>query len=222
MDKMTDRSTRAYLILQSLVICGLTSSAIAAIKLIHYGITFPFSNVIFSILSYPLIDSICEIWGKKAARQAMWIGIFSQTVFVILLQFSILVPAASFWSLQESYASVLSVTGNVIVASFLAISISQLLDIYLYQRIKDLTNGKCLWLRSNISILFGQLLDSIIFVMIVFHQANNKVAILFGSISVKAMISVAMTPVIYLIVMLVRRYIAADENRKLEVTPSYS
>ena len=84
---------------------------------------------------------------------------------------------------------------------------SQLLDIFVYQRIKSFTKGKALWLRSNISTYLGQSLDSLIFVMIVFQDADAKFTILFGSITVKIILSFLMTPIVYLIVIATNQYL---------------
>lgn len=67
-----------------------------------------------------------------------------------------------------------------------------------------------LWLRSNISTYLGQALDSVIFVNIVFYDLPQKWSILIGAIIVKIIISLMMTPIVYLIVISINRYL--DSN----------
>lgn len=207
---LRQREVRAYIVLTSLVICGLASATITAPKVIHLGINFPFSNIVFSIFTYPIVDCICELWGKQIARQTMWLGLASQFLIAMLIQASIFAPHASFWPLQNEYQTVLSVSGKVIVAGLIAFSISQLLDIVVYQRIKELSRGKKLWLRSNISTYLGQALDSVIFVNIVFFDSNQKLSILIGSIIVKIILSLLMTPIVYGVVIMTNRYLASN------------
>ena len=190
---LQQKEVRAYAILTSLVICGLASSIVTGAKVVHVGINFPFSNIIFAIFTYPIVDCICELWGKKVARQTLWLGLACQFLIVVLIQASIIIPAAPFWPLQNAYQTILSASGNVIVASLVAFSISQILDVAIYQRIKELSRGRWLWLRSNISTYLGQIIDSAIFVMIVFHQSHQKFNILVGSIVVKIFLSFLMT-----------------------------
>jgi hypothetical protein len=109
--------------------------------------------------------------------------------------------------LQNQYQTILAASGYVIIASVIAFTLSQMLDIMLYQRIKELSHGKWLWLRSNISMYFGQMLDSCILVLIVFHASSHKLDILMGSIVIKLVFSFLMTPIIYLIVGSVDRYL---------------
>lgn len=197
----------AYLALTALVICGLASSLITSSKLVHFGIDFPFSNIIFSIFTYPIIDCICELWGKKLARQALWTGLLSQLFVACILQISILAPSPVFWQLQTEYSAILSVSGRVILASLAAFTVSQILDISIYQRLKLFSQGKWLWLRTNISTYVGQIVDSTIFVLIIFHDSPQRFHILLGSIAVKIILSFCMTPVVYGIVMGVHRYL---------------
>ncbi|HTM63695.1 MAG TPA: queuosine precursor transporter [Gammaproteobacteria bacterium] len=204
------KEVRAYLLLTSLVVCGMVCGMITAIKVVHFGIDFPYSVAVVAVLTYPIIDCICELWGKQAARQALWIGLFSQILISILIQISIYFPAAAFWTLQPAFHSVLSIGLSVVIASLAAFIVSQVIDIFVYQKIKDLSQGKWLWVRSNISVYLGQVIDSLIFVNILFYDSDHKLSILTGTITVKIILSFLMTPVVYLIVIAVNRYL--DNN----------
>lgn len=64
-----------------------------------------------------------------------------------------------------------------------------------------------LWLRSNISTYIGQILDSTIFILIIFHSSSEKFNILEGSIIIKIILSLLMTPIIYFIVVMTNKYL---------------
>lgn len=204
------KEIRAYVFLTSLVICGLAGSLITAPKIVHFGINFPFSNIVFSILTYPMVDCICELWGKQAARQAVWFGLSSQILVTLIIQLSIIAPHSSFWHLQSQYQLILSTGIKVLMASLIAFATSQILDIFVYQKIKEISQGKKLWLRSNLATYLGQTIDSIIFVSIVFFSYDQKLNILVGSILVKIILSFLMTPIVYIIIYAVNSYL--DSN----------
>jgi uncharacterized integral membrane protein (TIGR00697 family) len=214
--QLENKTVNAYVILTSLVICGLAASLITAPKVIHLGVNFPFSNLVFSIFTYPIVDCICELWGKRAAQRTVLLGISSQIFIALIIQLSIIVPHANFWVLQEEYQKILSTGLLVIIANFLAFTFSQICDIYIYQRIKQISAGKMLWLRSNISTYLGQIIDSSIFVLIIFYNSPQKFNILWGSITIKIILSLLMTPVVYLIVMRVNKYL---DNNTLAFKP---
>ena len=77
--------------------------------------------------------------------------------------------------MQYAYQTILSTSGSVVVASMLAFMASQILDIVIYQKVKDVSRGKWLWLRTNLSTFLGQLVDSGIFVSIVFYSSHRLV-----------------------------------------------
>jgi queuosine precursor transporter len=204
---LTAKEVRAYAFLTSLVICGLAGSIITATKIIYVGINFPFSNIVFSILTYPIVNVICEIWGKQAAKQAVWLGLGSQVILTIIIQLSIIVPHSPFWHHESAYQMVLSTNLVAVMAGLAAFAVSQMFNIVVYQRLKELCEGKFLWLRSNFATYLGQAIDSSIFVLIVFASSSQKYNVLFGSILVKIIITFLMTPIIYFIVNGVNRYL---------------
>lgn len=209
-EMMSSKEQRAYLILIILVISGLCGALITAPKVVEvYGITFSAATFFFSAFTYPVVGCICELWGKKIARQTVWLGLICQLLVAVIIQFSIMMPGASFWHLQAEYNDVLAVSFKVVASSCLAFAISQIFDLMIYQRIKEISNGKWLWLRSNLATYVGQSIDSLIFVMIVFAQSNQKLSILFGSIFIKIILSLLMTPMIYVIVYMVDAYLGA-------------
>lgn len=201
------KEMRAYLFLTSLVVTGIVASLITAAKIIHIGVDVPFAVLIIAVFTYPIIDCICELWGKRAARQTLWLALMTQVLLTMLIQLSIYMPYADFWTLQSAYQAVLSTGLSVVVASLAAFCMSQIVDIVVYQKIKNLTRGKWLWLRSNISVYLGQTMDTFIFVNIVFYDLPQKWMILFGSLALKIFVSFLMTPVVYLIVFTVNRYL---------------
>jgi uncharacterized integral membrane protein (TIGR00697 family) len=215
---LNNRQVQVYVILLSLVICGLASATVTASKVVHFGFNFPFSNIVFSIFTYPIVDCICELWGKKTAQQTVWLALGSQLLIVFLLQLAINAPYAPFWTHQSEFASILATSGKIVSASLLAFLMSQILDIFIYQKIKNRTQGKHLWIRSNISTVIGQIIDSTIFVGIVFFASDHKAEILMGSICVKMIISVLMTPVVYFII-LTANYYLNNETLAFKLTP---
>lgn len=206
-----NRDYIVYVLLISLIVCGQASSLVTGGKLVHVGVDFPFSNITFSLFTYPLIDCICEIWGKRPAKVAMYIGLFSQLLIALLIQLSIAMPATPGWQHQDMYASILSVTGYVMVAGFAAFTVSLFIDILIYQKIKKITGIKWLWLRSLVSTGIGQSIDSIIFVSIVFYQSGNLFHLISGSIILKLFLSILIVPIYYFIVWAARSYISSNK-----------
>ncbi|MDF1761541.1 MAG: queuosine precursor transporter [Coxiellaceae bacterium] len=204
------RQLLSYIILLGLVICGLATSTVVASKVLHIGINFPASNLTFSILSYPMINCICELWGKKLAKQSLIIAVSCQALIALLIRLIIALPGAPYWNLSIEFHEVLASSSAVLLASLLAFGISQLLDIMIYQGIKKINKGRWLWLRTNASTVCGQTIDAAIFVAIVFHASTHKWNIFLGAMTVKIVLSIVMTPIIYLVVIAVNRWLRGN------------
>ena len=189
-----------------LIICGMTSSAITATKPVHLILNFPFSNIIFAIFTFPIIDAICELYGKPLAYFAASIGILSQFLFVIILQCSVIIPHAPDWQSQTIYAKVVTKSRFVILGTIVAMSVSQFFDVYVFQFIRTKTKGKWLWLRSSVSSIIGQLIDSAIFIYIVFFHYINKLNLLYGSLLSKVTFSILAIPLVYLFIYIAKQY----------------
>ncbi len=206
-DVLTSRANRAYLLLTSLVICGMVGSMLTVQKIVHIGVDFPFGSLIVSSMTYPIIDCICELWGKPAARQTLVFALLTQLILIFIFSLSIAAPGAAVWQHQAEFSSILSSGYRVVAASFAAFAVAQLFDIVVFQNIKRITKGKWLWLRTNISVYLGQAVDTIIFVNIVFADLAHKWVLMGDMILLKIIMSFLMTPFVYLIVYVVNWYL---------------
>ncbi|MDF1795053.1 MAG: queuosine precursor transporter [Coxiellaceae bacterium] len=204
------RQLLSYIILLSLTISGLATSTVVASKILHIGINFPAANLTFSILSYPMINCICELWGKRLAKQSLVIAVGCQALIALLIRLIIALPSAPYWDLSKAFYDVLASSSSVLAASLLAFGVSQLLDIIIYQHIKKISHGRQLWLRSNVSTICGQIIDAAIFVIIVFHASTHQWNIYVGAITVKIVLSILMTPAIYLVVIGINRWLGGN------------
>jgi hypothetical protein len=71
--------------------------------------------------------------------------------------------------------------------------------------LKRLTTERYLWLRNNVSTIVSQLLDSVVFITIAFYGVMPLVPLILGQWVVKVAIALLDTPLVYLLVYLVRR-----------------
>ena len=124
-------------------------------------------------LTYPLTflttDIIGEIWGKRAANQCVKTGIIIQLAFLFLGFLSLEIPALpQSDALQQSLDTVLNQGARMTLASLGAFLCSQFLDVFIFHKLRDKTNGRHKWLRNNVGTMTSQLLDTAIFITIGF------------------------------------------------------
>jgi len=147
----------------------------------------PFLNIALTggDLLYPLCflitDIVTEVWGKRRASFIVYAGFFTMLFMLGITQLFMRLTPHPFWvapdnpfgfatveEYQNAFVSVFHVGGYLVFASLTAFITSQLLDISLFQFFRNLTKGKHLWLRNNVSTTLSQLVDSVIFTSIYF------------------------------------------------------
>ncbi|MDF2911594.1 MAG: transporter [Sporolactobacillus laevolacticus] len=174
------------------------------------------SGIVIYPLTFLILDSITECWGKPIARKIILVGLLVNILFVLLLQLAIHLPAAPFWKGQEAYATVLGAMPRVVLASLCGYAISQTLDVTIFVGLKKRTQGRMLWLRSLLSTAISQLADSTVFMFVGFAGILPVTAILttIGTEYVlKFSYAVIGVPLIYLIVRWIRG------SKKIRVEP---
>jgi uncharacterized integral membrane protein (TIGR00697 family) len=182
---------------------------IVAVKLFSIGswAVLPAAVIIY-IFTYPLVDVIVEVYGKKEGRRTVQAGLITQVLALIFISITIHLPAAPFFKGQGAFETILNGSFRVILASLISYAVSQNLDVFVFNKLKDRHGQKKLWLRNNASTMLSQLLDTTIFISIAFY-GTMPIAVLGGLILTqyvfKFLASIVNTPVVYLLVYLVRK-----------------
>ena len=150
------------------VTCLLLSNLIAGkMWAVTGSITLPAAVILFPI-TYIFGDIFTEVYGFKKARTIIWLGFGCSFFAVAVYLITIALPHPGFWENQDAYATVLGTTPRVAAASFIGYLFGEFSNSVVLSKLKVATGGKKLWIRTILSTLVGEGLDSIIFVTISF------------------------------------------------------
>jgi len=170
---------------------------ILANKIVLFGtFTLP-AGVIVYATSFLVTDMLCEFYGKKKALEAVWGGFLASILLVLAVKVAIAWPPAPFWTGQEAFQSTLQLTERIVLGSLVAYVISQNWDVRVFHKLKEMTGGRHLWLRNNVSTMTSQALDTVIFITIAFYGVLPVVPLIVGQYIVKLVIAALDTPFIY-------------------------
>lgn len=215
--------TTRFLIIAVLFVTCLMVSNITAVKLIEVnGYVLTGAIVIFPI-SYIIGDVLTEVYGFAKARLVLWVG-FGANLFAVLTFLLVgSLPAAGFWEGQEAFDTILGATPRILVASFLAYLVGEFANSYILARLKVITEGRKLWLRTIVSTVVGQGLDSVVFVMVAFWGVLPT-EVLVGAIAVQALAKIGYevlaTPVTYAVIGWLKRSEGIDHyDRETRFNP---
>jgi queuosine precursor transporter len=182
---------------------------IVAVKLFSIGsLAILPAAVIIYIFTYPIVDAIVEVYGKKEGRRTVQAGLITQILALIFIAITVHLPAAPVFKEQQSFETILNGSFRVIVASLISYAVSQNLDVFVFNKLKSIHGQKKLWLRNNASTMLSQLADTTIFIVIAFY-GTMPTAVLGNLILTqyifKFLASIINTPFVYLLVMIIRK-----------------
>ena len=210
MDNKTKITPIFLLIGISFASCLLISNIISGKLFNFFGFTLPSAVIIFPI-TYILGDIITEIYGFKLSRLIIWTGFGCNFLMAIVFFIVVKLPYPTFWNGQESYATVLNSTPRIILASLASYLIGTYLNSVVLSKLKVITNGKWLWIRTIGSTIVGEGVDSLLFITIAFGGQvpfNVLVQMVLLQYVWKVVYEIILTPLTYIII----GYLKKKEN----------
>ena len=223
---------KLYFFLSSIFITALVVSNLIFQKFFSW---YPFNFEVFGIklfelsvgvLPYPITflitDIISEIFGKRKANQVVVMGILASIFSIGLLLLGDVLPASSTSPIDDkTFNLVFSASPLAVLASMSAYLIAQFLDIRIYHFWKQLTKGKYLWLRNNFSTFSSQIIDSttVIALLCIFDILawDLFLGLVLSSITFKILVAVIDTPLLYLLVGLIRKKFNLGINDEVSI-----
>lgn len=200
--------SKIFMILCALNITCLLISNIITIKTINIvGLVFTAGDILFPI-TYILNDVFTEVYGYNKSRFVIWISFFCNLLMIIVFQITIALPSSEAFEFQSDLENILGNTPRVLLASFISFLAGNFANAIALSKIKVKTNGKYLALRTIVSTLIGEGLDTIIFVPIVFFgtlDIKTMLFLMFDMYILKVLIEVVFTPITYKVVGFVKK-----------------
>lgn len=164
------------------------------------GMSIPLGLITYP-LTFLIANFVTEIYGKKTARQMVYIALAMNVLAYLIIKLALVLPSEE--STEGAFEQVMGLSGMRIFASLLAYFISQIVDIQLYAFIRKWTGQRFLWLSNNGSTLCSQMVDTLIIdtVFLYFGLGMRVVDILpimLFSYLYKMLFSLINTPLFYL------------------------
>lgn len=198
-----------FVIISAIYVTALLTANIISVKVIGFGsVVMPAAIIIFP-LSYIFGDILTEVYGYRWARRVIWLGFGCNLIFVLFSYLGQLMPAASFWSDQQAYESILGYAPRLLLASVCGYLVGEFVNSFIMAKMKVATKGRWLWARTIGSTVFGQGLDTAIFIVIAYIGTASFVPlmILYHWL-IKVAIEALATPITYKTV----NYLKRKEN----------
>lgn len=217
---------KLYVLLSSIFCVVIVAGNLIFQKFIVLNI-FNFSfQISVGILFYPITflisDLITEFYGRSGGILTVRIAILCTVIVLCLIQIANFLPASDWSKIDDkTFNRVFGAFEIGAGASLISSYLGQATDIYVFSYIKKLTKGKYLWIRSNISTILGQFVDSFIVVSILYIfnliEFENSRVIIYSSIIFKIFATILSTPVYYLAYSFIRKYESDSTTKSSEI-----
>ncbi len=196
-------------------------------------------NLTAGAIIWPVVfittDIINEYFGKEGVKKITYL-----TVILIIYVFVVIavvtdLPPANFWvninntdsagnafNIDFAYNKIFRQGLGIIIGSLIAFLIGQLLDVYVFQKLRKITGERKIWLRATGSTLVSQLVDSFVVLFIAFYVLGNpswsfKMVIAVGIINYiyKFTVAIILTPLLYLAHGIIDNYLGKEQAHEI-------
>ncbi len=187
----------------ALFVAILLISNVASTKIVNFFFfTFDGGTLLFP-LSYIFGDILTEVYGYQRSRKVIWLGFACALLMSAVLIVVGKLPPAQGWLNQDAYDKILGLTPRIVSASLIAYFAGEFSNSYVLAKIKILTKGRWLWTRTIGSTVVGELVDSILFIIIAFAAIlpfSLILTLIISNYLFKTGVEIIFTPLTYKIV----------------------
>lgn len=186
----------------------LTSNLIGAAKVCEWnGFTFG-AGIFFFPLSYVFGDIMTEVYGYARARKIVWAGFAAMIYATLMAEVIIRMPPSPGWPNQAALETMFGSTWRIVVASLSAYFFGEFTNSFVLAKMKIVTQGKKLWMRTIGSTVAGEMVDSLIFYPVAFlgiWETKLVIEVMISNYLLKVLWEVLMTPFTYKIVKFLKK-----------------
>ena len=251
-----DKPTRLFIILAGIFISTALIAEFIGVKIfsleatlgikpaaIHlFGGTYSF-NLTCGVLLWPVVfvmtDIINEYYGVKGVRFLSWLTI-ALIGFGFLIVFGALQTSPNAWwvtskqeigieNMETAFHGIYGQGMGIIIASMTAFLVAQLLDVFVFHKIKKWTGEKKIWLRATGSTIVSQMIDSFVVLIIAFYlypklvkgqgepwPFDQLIAICIVNYIYKFIVALLLTPVIYAVHGWIEKYLGHEKAAEMK------
>ena len=156
-------------VILGIVLGNLQGGKVSQLEFFGYSFTASMGAILYSGI-YFATDVLNEKFGREEANRAVMLGFVANLAVMITLLISVQFRPSditgSALEVHNAIETLASYSPVFVIGSLLAYLVSQTFDVWIFHKIKVLTDGKYLWLRNNISTITSQALDTFLYTFV--------------------------------------------------------
>lgn len=180
-------------------IASVLANIVTAKSAVIFGLDATLGTVLFAS-TFLATDILSECYSKKDAKAAVWLGLFSVSTFIIATQIALLYIPSQFDYASASMETLFSLNLQISLASMLMYFLSNMGDVLIFNKMKEKTGGRYLWLRNNLSTILCNCLENFGFIFLAFwgvYPVEELVVIAASTSIIEIVVAACDTPFLY-------------------------
>lgn len=165
------------LILAAFVTVLVVSNIASSAKIVDWGVdlfgvrlAFDAGTLLFPV-SYIFGDILTEVYGYRRSRRVIWAGFACLALSALVFGVIRLLPGEATWQEYAGDAAYMAIlggmsSGGIVLASLAGYWAGEFSNSFVLAKMKVLTDGRWLWMRTIGSTIVGQMVDTAAFVLI--------------------------------------------------------
>lgn len=181
-------------------IATILANIITAKNAMIFGLSTAIGTVMFAS-TFLATDILSECYSKEDAKKAVYIGLASNIVLISATQIALKYIPSPFDYANEAMTTLFALNLRISIASAAMYFIANMMDVYLFNKIKEQTNGKALWLRNNVSTILCNCLENFGFIGLAFYSIYDIKTIITIAMStsiIELIVAILDTPFLYM------------------------
>jgi uncharacterized integral membrane protein (TIGR00697 family) len=196
------------------------------------GLSFSLTcGVLLWPLEFIVTDIVNEYYGPRAVKRISYTAVALIGYAFVMFYFAMGTTPPDWWvtskqadgipDLQLAFSAIFGQGMWIIFGSLTAFLVSQVVDVFVFHRIKRATGEKWIWLRATGSTLVSQFIDSFVVLFIAFKIGNGwswqkVLAICLVNYMYKFTMAIVLTPVIYAAENRIDAYLGHETARRMK------
>lgn len=183
-----------------IAIAGILANLVQSKNTVLFGLFAGIGHVLFSS-TFLATDILTEYYSKEDAKKGVWIGLFANVVYLVAMGIALKYNPSEIDVVAPAMNQLFALNIRVTLASMLMYLVSNFADIFLYEKIKEATNGKYMWLRNNVATIICNCGENFGFAFLAFggvFTTSQILSIAIASTVVEIIVGICDTPFLYL------------------------
>ena len=167
-----------------------------------FGLNAGIGHVLFSS-TFLATDILSESYSPNDAKKAVWLGFSANLVFIVVMLIALRYIPSSIDTVNSNMSEMFGLNIRITASSMFWYLISNFGDVYLYNKLKAITNGKYLWLRNNVSTILFNCAENFGFAFFAFggiYTVSQILEIALASTLIEIIVGIIDTPFLYIAV----------------------